>query len=88
MVEETRYENKTNDMIWLELQAWFAGMRILNLSRTLSYCKILLYLGMDPMGFDQKLMEMREGVPETIREVLTFRFRTDEEDPGRSRDSR
>ncbi len=23
--EETRYENKTNDMIWLELQAWFAG---------------------------------------------------------------
>ena len=20
-----RYENKTNDMIWLELQAWFAG---------------------------------------------------------------
>ena len=30
--------------------------------------------------YDKKLVEMREGVTDTIREVLTFRFRTEAEE--------
>ena len=55
-----RYENKTNDLIWLELQAWFAGM--------------------DPEVYDRRLVEMRECVEDTIKQVLKFEFESLEEE--------
>ena len=42
--------------------------------------RALCSAGLDPTVYDKRLVETREGVNETIREVLTFRFRTEAEE--------